>query len=179
MARYRYALRQKRLLIRCRCPDPLYCYLAPCLLTTPSRQPLDKFSEIQKQIANTVKKIGGLGTIHGAIIDIDYFNHIYVNPIDGTITGYWASDIINKEIYPSIPKLLEENCPALYGNYVKMIGGDTQAEVAILDNVDLDDPPQIYLRTDIYKASREIKKMQKLDSKILSTWYEPTRLMIE
>ena len=31
-----YALRQKRLFVRRRCPDPLYCYLAPCLLTTPS-----------------------------------------------------------------------------------------------------------------------------------------------
>ena len=34
--------------------------------------------------------------------------------------------------------------------------------------------PQIYLDTDIYKASREIKKMQKLSSNILSSWYEDT-----
>ena len=32
--------------------------------------------------------------------------------------------------------------------------------------------PQEYLETDIYKASREIKKMQKLSSKVLTTWYD-------
>ena len=29
-----------------------------------------------------------------------------------------------------------------------------------------------YLETDIYKASREIKKMQKLSSNVLTTWYD-------
>ena len=32
--------------------------------------------------------------------------------------------------------------------------------------------PQEYLETDIYKASREIKKMQKLNSNVLTTWYD-------
>ena len=40
----------------------------------------------------------------------------------------------------------------------------TKNEVALL--------PQEYLETDIYKASREIKKMQKLSSKVLTTWYD-------
>ena len=31
---------------------------------------------------------------------------------------------------------------------------------------------QEYLETDIYKASREIKKMQKLNSNVLTTWYD-------
>ena len=33
--------------------------------------------------------------------------------------------------------------------------------------------------TDIYKASREVKKMQKLSSNILSIWNEPLNNMIE
>ena len=32
--------------------------------------------------------------------------------------------------------------------------------------------PQKYLETDIYKVSREIKKMQKLDANVLTTWYD-------
>ena len=32
--------------------------------------------------------------------------------------------------------------------------------------------PQSYLETDIYKASREVKKMQRLSSNILCTWPE-------
>ena len=32
--------------------------------------------------------------------------------------------------------------------------------------------PQLYLDTNIYKASREIRKMQRLNSNVLTTWYE-------
>ncbi len=143
------------------------------------RQPLNKFTSFQRQIANIVKKIGGKGIIHGAIVDIDYYNHIYVNPVDGTITGYYATDIIYKEVFPSVKRLLETNCPSLYENYIKMIAGDTKSELDILDSTASSISAQIYLDTDIYKTSREIKKMQKLNSNILSTWYEPTRPMIE
>lgn len=161
--------------------DINYCYDNMDLVINYIKPPLDKFTIIQKKIANTVKKIGGSGEIHGAIIDIDYWNHIYVNPIDGSITSYYATDMIYKEIYHSVSKLLELKCPALYANYIKMLKGESQTNIALFnnDNVALDMPPQVYLNTDIYKASREIKKMQRLDSKILSTWHEPTQLMIE
>lgn len=39
-----------------------------------------------------------------------------------------------------------------------------QTELALL--------PQLYLDTDIYKASREISKMQRLGSRILTIWNE-------
>ena len=62
------------------------------------KKPLDKYSGIQEKIAAEIRKLGGDGTIHGCIIDIDWYNHVYVNPVDMKITGYWASDIINKKI---------------------------------------------------------------------------------
>ncbi len=159
--------------------DIQYYYANMNMVINYIRQPLDKFTIIQRQIANIVKKIGGKGTIHGAIVDIDFYNHIYANPIDGTITGYYATDMIYKEVFPSVQRLLETNCPSLYENYIKMIAGDTKSELAIPDSTAPNIPARIYLDTDIYKASREIKKMQKLNSNILSTWYEPTRPMIE
>ena len=100
-------------------------------------------------------------------------NHVYVNPVDMTVRSYWASDIINKLVYPTVPALLENECPELYANYLKLIEGEksnplavkqTKNEVALL--------PQEYLETDIYKASREIIKMQKLNSNVLTTWYD-------
>ena len=90
-----------------------------------------------------------------------------------TVRSYCASDIINKLVYPTIQALLKNNCPELYSNYLKLIEGKksnplavkkTKNEVALL--------PQEYLETDIYKASREIKKMQKLNSNVLTTWYD-------
>lgn len=136
------------------------------------KRPLDKFAAFQKRIADIVKRIGGSGTIHGCIIDIDFYNHIYVNPIDLSITGYWASDIINKIVYPSIPTLLEKNCPEIYGEYVKLLEGNRKNPFALKQQTDIALLPQVYLDTNIYEASREIKKMQKLSSNILSSWYE-------
>ena len=40
-----------------------------------------------------------------------------------------------------------------------------------IGNNELDLLPQNYFDTDIYKASKELKKMQKLSSNILTTWY--------
>ena len=77
------------------------------------KTPLDKFTSFQKHIANIIKRIGGVGTIHGSIIDIDFNNHIYINPVDLSMVGYWASDMVNKVVYPSIPTLLENNCPEI------------------------------------------------------------------
>ena len=138
------------------------------------KTPLDEFTSFQKRIAGIVKRIGGAGTIHGSIIDIDFYNHIYVNPLDLSITGYWASDIINKIVYPSIPALLEKNCPAIFGEYVKLLKDNRENPLASKQQTNVAILPQTYLDTDIYKASREIKKMQKLHLNILSSWYEDT-----
>ena len=134
------------------------------------KNPLDRYSIYQKNIANEIKKIGGLGQIHGCIIDIDYFNHIFVNPLDLTITSYNANDIINKHVYPNIPTLLERKCPELYTNYLKLIGSNQLTKIQACTNID--SQPKKYLKTDIYQMSRELKKMQKLNSCILTTWYE-------
>ncbi len=138
------------------------------------KSPLDKYKEIQKKIAEDVKKIGGSGYIHGAIIDIDFFNHIYVNPIDLTISGYYALDIFYKEIYTTIPELLEQQCPELFDNYKKLIETKKSTALVVINEEknEIMSVPQLYLETDIYKASREIKKMQKLSSNILGVWYE-------
>lgn len=138
------------------------------------KAPIDKFTSFQNYIADMIKSIGGVGRIHGSIIDIDFYNHIYVNPVDLSMTGYWASDIINKIVYPSIPALLEEKCPEIFEEYVKLLKCNDKNPLAPKRQTDVAKLPQVYLDTDIYKASREIKKMQKLHSNILSSWYEDT-----
>lgn len=147
------------------------------------KQPLDTYTNFQKTIATEIQKIGGSGNIHGCIIDIDWFNHVYVNPIDMKITGYWASDIIDKKIYPTVPALLKKECPVLYARYEKLLEKDSTGLSVLGENEsnELDLLPQSYFNTDIYKASREIKKMQKLGSNILTTWHyvDSTNKMIE
>ena len=141
------------------------------------------YTKIQKRIAAEIRKIGGSGNIHGCIIDIDFYNHIYVNPIDMKITGYWASNIINKKVYPSVPALIKKRCPKLFIKYSNLIKEDSKNLPILVNGEQLSSAvlPKDYLDTDIYKVSREIKKMQKLKSNILTTWYEivDEHIMIE
>lgn len=138
------------------------------------KSPLGNFQAIQKKVSDSIKAIGGSGHIHGAIVDIDFYNHIYVNPNDLTITPYLAMDMIEKYVYSSVPALLEANCPMLYANYNKALAGESKKVVAIRGSGgnELATKPKLYLSTDIYAASRELKKMQKLNSNILSAWYD-------
>ena len=136
------------------------------------KNPLEKYMSIQHQVSEEVKKIGGIGDIHGCIVDIDWYNHIYVNPVDLTMTGYWASNMVNKKVYPSVLELLKKKCPLLYSNCMKLIVNEQENFLALSKslNSEISLLPQDYLGTDIYKASREIKKIQKLTSNILSWW---------
>ena len=137
------------------------------------KNPLDKYMGVMKKISQEIIRIGGSGRIHGCIIDIDFYNHIYVNPIDMKITGYWALNMIDKKVYSDIPALLKTECPEIYSNYKQLIDVDNQNKL-IIGNITesaLSLLPKEYLSTDIYKASREIKKMQKLSSNVLSAWY--------
>ena len=98
-----------------------------------------------------------------------------MNPIDLTITGYWAKDITDKIVYPSVSFLLKERCPKLYCNYKRMLNGKSKENNSLLledEKKQISKPPTKYIETDIYKASREIRKMQKIHNKILTIWIE-------
>lgn len=149
------------------------------------KTPLSKYQKIQEQISKEIQKLGGNGRIHGAIIDIDgdsglngwgsiAYNHLYINPVDLTITPYYALDMIYKYIYPSFPALLNDRCPKMFEVYQKLLEGRETKALVIkqFDQSELMIKPKLYTNTDIYKASRELRKMQKLNSNILSTWYD-------
>lgn len=145
-------------------------------------EPLKKYQTYLKKIADEIKKIGGYGYIHGCIIDIDMpnpysYNHIYVNPVDMKITYYHALDMVNKWVYPNMPLLLKNECPQLYENYISLIeSDDVDKEALVLYQQSKNEisftKPICYESTDIYKMSRELKKMQKLDKHILTIWHE-------
>lgn len=58
---------------------------------------MDKLLNISK----VIKSIGGDGSIHGCIVDIDYYNHIYINPVDGKLPHILRM-IWNKNMYIKI-----------------------------------------------------------------------------
>ena len=76
-----------------------------------------KYFDLQKKVSDEIKSIGGAGTIHGAIVDVDFNNHLYINPIDGSIIPYFAYDIVEKVVFRNIPSLLKYSVPELYSKY--------------------------------------------------------------
>lgn len=135
--------------------------------------PFNEYTKLQEKISLVIKKLGGRGYIHGCIIDIDFENHVYLNPQNNILTPYYASNIIDKLIYPSVSSLLKERCPELYSNYIKLLDSYENKALILFENKNnVFDAPKEYKDTDIYRVSNEFKKMQKLSSNILSFWYE-------
>jgi len=124
---------------------------------------LSKYNDFQNKISLEIKKIGGDGTIHGCIIDIDFFNHLYINPLDSKVTPYFATSIIDKYVYDNIQSLLINRLSDLYSNYLKLLGSENinKNELIVLkDNYVINNKCEHVKDTTIYKYSRIIKSLQ-------------------
>ncbi len=132
--------------------------------------PLGEYTAFQKKIAREIQSFGGEGRIHGCIIDIDFYNHVYVNPIDHKITSYYALDMSDKWVYSSVAALLKDNNQEMYARFNSLVS-ENSIKLPILYYQSIDEKsPQHYLEKDIYAASRELCKLQKLHSNILTVW---------
>lgn len=61
--------------------------------------------------SNFLKRIGFSGKVHGNIVDLDFYDHMYVNPLDCTVHAYMATSMEDKHFYQHI-----ENMIANFGN---------------------------------------------------------------
>ena len=119
---------------------------------------IKKYNEALKNISKVVEKIGGTGTIHGCIVDIDFYNHIYLNPYDGTISAYYSPWFGSRYEYPTIEQLLDKHLPQLYANYKKLIG--TTPGLVVMSGIDISSSEVTHIfDTTQYKPSKLIQKM--------------------
>ena len=128
-----------------------------------------------KVISDAVKKIGGDGTIHGCIIDIDFLNHIYIDPKTGKITPYYAMSIVEKYKYPDVRTLLIENRKDLYDNYIRLINGFTSEQPYLEGSANVPTPfhSEYVLETYMYQPSRIMRSIQYLtETNIVKIWDE-------
>ena len=155
------------------------------------------YNEVLRKVSEFVRAFGGDGTIHGSIVDIDFFNHLYVNIYDGSVIPYMAFDTVDKYVYPSILDLLKHERARLIPNYlcvVEGVLGEMQAidinQVSVIDRVVLrlcgisvvrgvlkgDSPDAVnkgvyVASTDMYKASRVLRGLQYIrDDGIIRIW---------
>jgi hypothetical protein len=67
---------------------------------------LSEYHDYLRHLSAEIESIGGTGKIHGCIVDIDYYNHIYVNPFDGSINSYYAYSKVQKYFFNNFYSLL-------------------------------------------------------------------------
>lgn len=129
-----------------------------------------KIQETLEQISKAVKSFGGDGTIHGCIVDIDYYNHLYYNIFDGSVIPYYATDIVNKIVYSDLPSLLYSRSPVLYSKMNKLQSSDDKSLMQFKPG-SLIDPGTEYRGTDIYRVSKRAKSHQYLlEDRIIRSW---------
>ena len=52
---------------------------------------LTPYYKYLSKISKAIQSLGGSGSVHGSIIDINFLTHLFVNPIDSKITFYYAT----------------------------------------------------------------------------------------
>lgn len=127
----------------------------------------------QKRVSEEIKQFGGDGRIHGCIVDIDFFNHVYINPLDGKISAYSAASMVDKYFFENLPSLLNSQCPTLYRNYSKLIREHSKDQSLPIPykNDRLSSKVQYEPSTEMYRASRVLLKLQKIvDKKVIQIW---------
>lgn len=124
------------------------------------------YYEYINQVSDYIKSIGGTGNIHGTIVDIDFYNHVYVNIYDGKITPYWAESPDFKIVYSSFQELLSRHCHKILE---KM--NSNKNELIAMKNELIPSGGEFCEDTKIYRESRIMKKIQYLiDDNIIRIW---------
>lgn len=142
------------------------------------------FAPYQKalsMISDEVREIGGSGRVHGCIVDIDWFNHVYLNPFDGKITPYFALDTTNKIVFNDMESLLKSSpAPPLLRDGQSMLARFTSLSVEeklpVLSRSantkwELATVPQVVLDKSMYGPSRIMRSIQYIfDQSVLRIW---------
>lgn len=133
------------------------------------------YHEALKHISRQIQKIGGSGRIHGSIVDIDDFNHIYLNPGNGQILCYWALAVDYRYEYPNIETLLKAEREDLYLTYQQeCLENKNELQIFTQDKLTYDlDAVKVVSDTSMYTPSNMFRSLQYMfDVNVIREWNE-------
>ena len=121
--------------------------------------------------------------VHGCIVDLDYFNHIYLNPLDGTITPYSAESKFKREPYKNLASLISRQMPHLLSalkekqladpNALALTEASTPSALIALTDDEVTECSEIVYDTDMYVVSNKLKELQLIyDYHLIAVWYD-------
>lgn len=162
------------------CCDEKYYFDNMSLYTQKIRQAFLPYQQVIQAISKEVKLIGGWGSAHGCIVDINSYNHIYVNPFDGKLTPYFALNINFRIVYNTLldllkaqkPELIEKfqsayenDCIPILSRYALTMGKSLpQIKEAVI--------PRLVVGTEIYEPSNIMRSIQYIfDNNVIRNWH--------
>lgn len=140
------------------------------------------YQKALSMVSDEVMAIGGSGSIHGCIVDIDWFNHIYLNPFDGKVTPYFALNTTDKLVFKNVESLLSSSpFPPQLSNGESMLARylstpSREKKLPILSRAsskewELAVVPQVVLDRSMYEPSRIMRSIQYIfDQNVLRIW---------
>ena len=133
------------------------------------------YQEVMQKLSADIQKMGGDGSVHGCIVDISFFSHVYVNPYDGKITPYWAMDTVRRQPFDNIRDLLEQKEPQLMDQYASVVNELQLLGKSISDGelrVEEDKLPAKWVYgTEMYDPSRIMKSVQYVwEQNVIRIW---------
>ena len=111
-----------------------YYYETMDLLSLAINKAMQNYNDTLKDISKSIRSIGGDGRIHGCIVDIDWFNHIYLNPYDGKVSYYYATSMVDKHVYNSLKSLLSHHNEKLLENFESQESNDNKLSIILANN---------------------------------------------
>lgn len=141
------------------------------------RKAFSRYDIEKKRLGEEIRRLGGWGTDHGCIVDIDFWNHIYCDPRDGKINFYYATDIVNKTFYQDFLHLIRES-PSLPCRETIIRRLEAGCNVpALLPAVNEDAlisvMPEFIQDTSMYDTSRKMRSVQyALENKVIRFWQD-------
>ncbi len=139
------------------------------------REAFIPYDNEKKRLGREIKRLGGWGTDHGCIVDIDYWNHVYCNPYDGKLYFYEANNIIEKAFYKDFLHLVNDSssltCRELIMKRLETGSNIPALLPSINKSVLMSVAPAIVLDTEMYKPSRRMRSIQYLlEKKVIRIW---------
>ncbi|MEA4889696.1 MAG: metallophosphoesterase [Clostridiaceae bacterium] len=139
------------------------------------------FRKAQEQISVEVQSLGLSGRIHGCIVDVDFYHHIMLNPLDGTMTYYYSPIFGMLQPYKTFAKLLEHIDADYLLDGQKKDAQDKYKLMAMADcmlskesfptSSEVGEMVTIDIKDSIYSLSSRINQLQRLfTSRILRDW---------
>jgi hypothetical protein len=130
---------------------------------------MSRYNDALKHISSIIKSIGGQGSVHGCIVDIDFYHHIYLDPFDGNITAYYSPIFGTRRYFSSTEELLKKSLPNLHQNYVKLLEGRKSIIPHNLEDVHVDS--EMMSNKEFYAPSRLIKQLQYVtENNVIRVW---------